>query len=267
MQSTWILWLRPASKPLMNDPMGGPVPLESPPTAFLLTRETGLPGYRATGLTIPLPSPYVLRAMTHVHGDSRQVTRRRRDPKGTRERLVRAALELFTTRGYHASTTPQIAARAGIAEGTIYRHFDSKEHLLNEIYRAGLRLFLHPMTESPPTDPCRDRLFRIARYWLDLARRNPPLIKLCFGSDIAALLDARSRDARREFRTELEKVIAPGKAAGEIRAGSVDVWTDVWLRLVVLALERTASGDWPPHHAAPEQLLGSAWDAVHGPER
>ena len=48
--------------------------------------------------------------------------RRKRDPKGTRERLVRAALELFTTQGYHASTTTQIATRAGIAEGTIYRH-------------------------------------------------------------------------------------------------------------------------------------------------
>lgn len=180
---------------------------------------------------------------------------------------MRAAFELFTTQGYHASTTPQIAARAGIAEGTIYRHFDSKEHLLNEIYRAGLRLILRPIKDAAPTEPCRDRLSHIAGSWLDLARLNPPLIKLCFGSDIATLLDARSRDARREFRTELEKVIAAGKAGGEIRAGSVEVWTDVWLQLVVLTLERTASGDWPPHHAAPEQVLSSAWDAVHGPER
>ncbi len=128
-------------------------------------------------------------------------------------------------------------------------------------------MIIKPITDSPPTAPCRERLSDIARSWLELARHNPPLIKLCFGSGVAALLDARSRDTRREFRSELEKVIATGKAAGEIRSGSVEVWTDVWLRLVVLALEKTASGDWTPHHTAPEQVLSSAWDAVQGPKR
>src|SRR2546426_8856893 len=57
----------------------------------------------------------------------------------TRERLVRAALELFTTQGYHETTTPQIAKKAGVAEGTIYRHFTSKQHCFNELYRAAAR--------------------------------------------------------------------------------------------------------------------------------
>src|SRR5438309_9763206 len=57
----------------------------------------------------------------------------------TRQRLIRAALELFTTTGYHFTTTPLIARKAGVAEGTIYRHFDSKQHLLNELYRAAGR--------------------------------------------------------------------------------------------------------------------------------
>lgn len=175
---------------------------------------------------------------------------------------MRAALELFTTQGYHASTTPQIAARAGIAEGTIYRHFESKEQLLNEIYRAALRLLTKAVRDSVQSRSCRERLFTVARSWLELARRSPPVIRLIFGSDVTGLLDARSRDTRREFRLELERVIAAGKSEGEIRAGSVDVWTDVWLQLVILVLERTAGGDWPPHHSAPEQVLQSAWDAL-----
>src|SRR2546427_8167861 len=51
----------------------------------------------------------------------------------TRQRLIRAAFELFTTRGYHDTTTAQIAKKAGIAEGTIYRHFASKQQLMNEL--------------------------------------------------------------------------------------------------------------------------------------
>src|SRR5438552_18373064 len=57
----------------------------------------------------------------------------------TRERLERAALELFTAHGYHETTTPQIAKKAGVAEGTIYRHFTSKQHCFNELYRTAAR--------------------------------------------------------------------------------------------------------------------------------
>src|SRR2546430_3076361 len=55
------------------------------------------------------------------------------------ERLVRAALELFTAQGYHETTTPLIAKKAGVAEGTIYRHFTSKQHCFNELYRTAAR--------------------------------------------------------------------------------------------------------------------------------
>ena len=63
----------------------------------------------------------------------------RRDGEATRQRLLRAALELYTTVGFRATTTPAIAARAGVAEGTIYRHFSGKEHLLNEVFRGAQR--------------------------------------------------------------------------------------------------------------------------------
>ena len=53
----------------------------------------------------------------------------------TRDRLLEAARELFTTLGYHATTTPILAKRAGVAEGTIYRHFPSKQALLNAAYQ------------------------------------------------------------------------------------------------------------------------------------
>ena len=54
----------------------------------------------------------------------------------TRQRLLRAGLELFTTRGYHATTTLLIARQAGMAEGTLYRHFAGKQALFNELYRG-----------------------------------------------------------------------------------------------------------------------------------
>ncbi len=200
--------------------------------------------------------------MAHPHETPRPAGRRRRDPAGTRERLVRAALELFTTQGYHTSTTPQIAKRAAVAEGTIYRHFDSKEHLLNEIYRAAVRLLMSAVRDAPVSLSCPERLDRIATAWRDLASSDPALIKLVFLTRLGDLLDSKSHDGFAELREEISKVIATGKSAGDVRSGSAEVWTDVWLALIKLALERIANDDWTAQHIGPQQVFDAAWDAI-----
>jgi AcrR family transcriptional regulator len=47
-----------------------------------------------------------------------------------RGRLLRAAIELFTERGYDATTTAQIAERAGLTKTTLFRHFSDKREIL-----------------------------------------------------------------------------------------------------------------------------------------
>ncbi|GAB2177055.1 TetR/AcrR family transcriptional regulator [Dongia sp. agr-C8] len=52
----------------------------------------------------------------------------------TRERLRAAALNLFVQKGIAETTTRELAAMAGVAEGTIYRHYASKEDLVRELF-------------------------------------------------------------------------------------------------------------------------------------
>jgi AcrR family transcriptional regulator len=52
---------------------------------------------------------------------------------GTRQALIEAALEVFVRRGFARATTREIAREAGVAEGTIYRHFDDKYVLFSEV--------------------------------------------------------------------------------------------------------------------------------------
>src|ERR1700750_1030876 len=54
----------------------------------------------------------------------------------TRERLLRSAQELIEEGGYGAATVIAIAERAGVAAGTLYRHFASKEELFVEVFRT-----------------------------------------------------------------------------------------------------------------------------------
>ena len=60
---------------------------------------------------------------------------KKRDRAAKQQALIRAATELFASRGYEATTTREIAARAGCAEGLIHRYFQSKSGLLFALMR------------------------------------------------------------------------------------------------------------------------------------
>ncbi|MDA8175404.1 MAG: TetR/AcrR family transcriptional regulator [Nitrospiraceae bacterium] len=53
--------------------------------------------------------------------------------KGTKEKLIEAGLKLFSEKGYLGASTKDIAARAGVAELTLFRHFPKKEDLFEEV--------------------------------------------------------------------------------------------------------------------------------------
>jgi AcrR family transcriptional regulator len=179
----------------------------------------------------------------------------------THQRLIRAALELFSSRGYHDTTTAQIAKKAGVAEGTIYRHFPSKQQLLNELFRAALRWALKAVEDSGAGPP-RARLTSIAQALVEGAVRDPAVVKLGLLERHDAVLDEESRKTAREFRMGLDRVIAQGKAEGVVRSGAVDVWTGVWLAVVSHALEKIVAKDWKPGDAAVALAIEGAWEAI-----
>ncbi|MEN6440832.1 MAG: TetR/AcrR family transcriptional regulator [Syntrophobacter sp.] len=63
----------------------------------------------------------------------------RLQPKSSsKERILDAALEVFSQKGFHSATTDEIAERAGVGKGTVYRHFATKEKLFEELVRLRL---------------------------------------------------------------------------------------------------------------------------------
>src|SRR6184192_3458912 len=135
----------------------------------------------------------------------------------TRQRLIRAALELFTTTGYHFTTTPLIARKAGVAEGTIYRHFDSKQHLLNELYRAAGRWAVRLVKEADALNVGpREKLAELGRSLVAGASREPAVARLFLIQRHGDLLDDESRKLARDFSLDLEALVAQAKAEGSV---------------------------------------------------
>src|SRR5215510_13871781 len=85
-----------------------------------------------------------------------------------REAILAAALELFVERGFFGTAVPEIADRAGVGAGTIYRYFESKEALVNAIYRQEKLHFAERVIHDFPTTTFARELFRT--MWMRMAK-------------------------------------------------------------------------------------------------
>jgi len=183
----------------------------------------------------------------------------------TRQRLIRTALELFAARGYHDTTTAQIAKKAGIAEGTIYRHFASKQQLVNELYRAAQRWaakVVHETAHDPDARAAKAQLTAVAHGLIEGAARDTAVVKLGLLERLDPVLDDESRKTAREFRLALERIVAEGKAQGTVRTGAVEIWVGVWLATLKDALEKVVAGDWKPADTGVRLVIDAAWKAI-----
>ena len=81
-----------------------------------------------------------------------------------RTRIVEVATKHFAERGYHAVRVGDIAAALGIAKGSIFQHFGSKDGLFFEVYKRAVRSF--PEYLDAPAEVREEGFFEVLRYWL-----------------------------------------------------------------------------------------------------
>jgi AcrR family transcriptional regulator len=82
-----------------------------------------------------------------------QRTARQLRADDTRARLFAAASELFATRGYHATTVDAIVKRAGVAKGTFFVHFATKDAVITELVRIQTRQAKRARAVALPSGP------------------------------------------------------------------------------------------------------------------
>jgi AcrR family transcriptional regulator len=81
-----------------------------------------------------------------------------------RGRIVEAATQHFAEHGYHSARVGDIATTLGIAKGSIFQHFGSKDGLFFEVYKRAVRSFAKYL--DVPAQVKESGFFEILRYWL-----------------------------------------------------------------------------------------------------
>ncbi|MFD4342069.1 TetR family transcriptional regulator [Streptomyces anulatus] len=149
---------------------------------------------------------------------------RRADPAARRDLILKAAVRVFARQGFAATRVDDVAGEAGVAKGSVYLHFDSRDALLAaafEEYRAHSRAVIQQARTGPGDG--LERLARLVRSVLDMVVAEPELARILIdlwaagrqgaasGVDVAAVY--------REYRAVIAELLADAEAEEVCRAG------------------------------------------------
>ena len=137
-----------------------------------------------------------------------------------RNRILRAAIEVFASKGYFAARMTDVASQAEVADGTLYLYFEGKEHLLMSIFEDVLGRFISRLDEeiSALENPI-EKLSVMIRLHLETLGRDRAL---------ANVLQIETRHSRRfmslftrgklgEYLSRVRDIITEGQEVGVFR--------------------------------------------------
>jgi AcrR family transcriptional regulator len=179
------------------------------------------------------------------------------------EAIMAAALELFVERGFFGTAVPEIADKAGVGAGTIYRYFDSKEALVNAIYRQEKVHFAHEVIDDfPAAAPTREQ-FRL--LWTRMAKfaiAHPKSFVFLELHHHARYLDAESRAVEQRMLDLFIHVIQAAQVRGELKAGSPRLLIGLVMGAFVGVIRSCVEVDIPLEQADWKLAEQCIWEAV-----
>ena len=145
----------------------------------------------------------------------------------TRERLLRSARELIEEGGYGAASVVAIAGRAGVAAGTLYRHFPSKEELFVEVFRSACDRELRAMRaayEGMPDGASHvDRVVTVLATFARRALARPRLAWALIAEPVDPLVDAERLAYRERYGALMAQALRAGIDDGELPEQDVEL--------------------------------------------
>ena len=140
------------------------------------------------------------------------------------ELIIQAAEEVLQEKGYYETSMDEIAARVGIAKGTIYTHFPGKEELVLAIFKRDMQTFIEGIDDvigAEPTPSAKlEALLRFS-YTGFFSKQTRLLSSMYNGVDMKRMLAEKGgclRELWESLVSHVTKLLEEGKAAGELNS-------------------------------------------------
>lgn len=135
----------------------------------------------------------------------------------SRDRILRAAIDQVAERGYAGCSVAAVAARAGVATGSVYRHFPGKADLVAEVFRvASAREVAAVALAARAEHTFADRITAAVTTFASRALRSGRLAYALLAEPVDVAVDAERLVFRRAYRDLFAEVLRAGVASGEV---------------------------------------------------
>ena len=154
--------------------------------------------------------------VTGMNVHSKPPTRPIEDTQGKRGDILGAGLRLFDEQGFHGTSMSEIAEAAGVGAGTIYRYFDGKEDLVDQLY-AEARAAAHESIMEMGFDEdasVRDRLRTTWRAVIRNYMECPRLYRFILQYESSAYLRRAQRAQPEDLRSPFQEIYRDGVEQG-----------------------------------------------------
>ncbi|RDE24360.1 TetR/AcrR family transcriptional regulator [Motiliproteus coralliicola] len=136
-----------------------------------------------------------------------------------RQRLLDAATALVAEGGFNAMTIAATAERAGVATGTVYKHFTNKGELCAELFRCATEVEVEQVRSLVTQDgSAAERLRAVISNFAARALRGQRLAYALIAEPVGALVEAERLHYRRSYATLFQSLIQEGIDRGEFAA-------------------------------------------------
>lgn len=172
-----------------------------------------------------------------------QITHRERQKQQTRRLILECAYELFEERGYEKTTMRALADRAGVALGTIFKHFPDKNALLVAAFADDVGALVRRAFVSAPPSGIKEQLVHLTREFYSYYAARPILADLLVKQAARLELSGRSpiRDQWDEFLDDASRLYREAQERGELDSDfnsrdAVMVFGSIYLMVLVRGL-------------------------------
>jgi AcrR family transcriptional regulator len=144
----------------------------------------------------------------------------------SRERILGAARDLIAAGGYREAQVSAVASRAGVATGTVYRHFPSKGDLFSEVFRRASQREVDVMAGIAADPEHTTVVAKIAVAVETFAHRALRARRLAFAllaEPVDPAIEAERLAFRRAYRDVFAGVLEEGVRSGELPPQDVEV--------------------------------------------
>jgi AcrR family transcriptional regulator len=180
-----------------------------------------------------------------------------------KEQILDAALHCFVEKGFHGTAMPEIADRADIAAGTIYHYFESKEALVNALYRRWkAEVTQRVFAAFPQGAPTRQQFAAVWKEMASFALAHPEAFAFLELHNHASYLDDESLAVDRNLKDFAARMVERAQVDGVVKP----VAATVLMELVFGAFTGLFRAGWERRFRLNQALIEGAeqicWDAI-----